>query len=208
VSADWSVIEALPKTPIVDLFGGDDDRLKLLAHETCGMRFDFAKTHLTRDAIAAFEKLAKSIDFAAKREALFTGAIVNPSEGRAAEHTAQRGEGEDLGFLGARTLVGGLGVTVVQYWRSTEDIYRYAGAPEHAHRPAWAAFNARARTASGAVGIWHETYAVPAGGHESLYVGCAPMGLAAATSVVPAGANGSRARLRRADAGGAGPEGQ
>ena len=125
-----------------------------------------------------------------------------------ARAAAQRGEGEDLGFLGARTLVGGLGVTVVQYWRSTEDIYRYAGAPEHAHRPAWAAFNARARTASGAVGIWHETYAVPAGGHERLYVGCAPMGLAAAPSVGPAGANGSRARLRRADAGGAGPEGQ
>ena len=104
MSADWSVIEALPKTPIVDLFGGDDDRLKLLAHETCGMRFDFAKTHLTRDAIAAFEKLAKSIDFAAKREALFTGAIVNPSEGRAAEHTAQRGEGAPSSVALAKAL--------------------------------------------------------------------------------------------------------
>ena len=125
-----------------------------------------------------------------------------------AKAAAERGEGEDLGFLGARTLVGGLGVTVVQYWRSTEDIYRYAGAPAHAHRPAWAAFNTRARTAAGAVGIWHETYAVPAGGHESVYVGCPPMGLAVATSSVPAGANGSRARLRRSDAGPTGPEDQ
>ena len=73
---------------------------------------------------------------------------------------AGRGEAEDLGFLGARTLMGGKGVTVVQYWRSVEDVYRYASAPDHEHRPAWTAFNARARKAAGAVGIWHETYAV------------------------------------------------
>lgn len=76
---------------------------------------------------------------------------------------AARGEAEDLGFLGARTLMGGKGVTVVQYWRSVEDIYRYAGASDHEHRPAWSAFNARARKAAGVVGIWHETYAVAAG---------------------------------------------
>ena len=76
---------------------------------------------------------------------------------------AARGEAEDLGFLGARTLMGGKGVTVVQYWRSVEDIYRYASAADHGDRPAWTAFNARARKAAGAVGIWHETYAVPVG---------------------------------------------
>ncbi|UVO52594.1 glucose-6-phosphate isomerase [Sphingomonas sp. SUN039] len=93
MGADWSAIEALPKTPLVGLFGEKGDRLKLLAHDSCGMRFDFAKTHLTADAIAAFEGLARAQGFAAKREALFGGGIVNPSEGRAAEHTAQRGEG-------------------------------------------------------------------------------------------------------------------
>jgi len=108
---------------------------------------------------------------------------------------AERGEAEDLGFLGARTLIGLEGPTLVQYWRSTEDIYRYAGSPQHAHRPAWTAFNVRARKAAGAVGIWHETSAVPAGAHESVYVGCPTMGLAAATSVVPAASNRARARL-------------
>ena len=62
---------------------------------------------------------------------------------------AAAGEAEDLGFLGARTLMGGKGVTVVQYWRSVEDIYRYASATDHEHRPAWTAFNARARKAAG-----------------------------------------------------------
>ncbi len=109
---------------------------------------------------------------------------------------ADRGEATDLGFLGARTLVGGGGVTVVQYWRSTEDIYRYASDPSLAHRPAWLAYHQRARTAQGAVGLWHETYAVPAGGHESLYAGCPEMGLAQATTAAPVSAkNRSHARV-------------
>lgn len=113
---------------------------------------------------------------------------------------ADRGEAEDLGFLGARTLMGGKGVTVVQYWRSVDDIYRYASAPDHAHRPAWSAFNARARRAKGVVGIWHETYAVPAGGHESVYVGCPTMGLAQATHAVAVPTKKRYARLRTATA--------
>jgi hypothetical protein len=109
---------------------------------------------------------------------------------------AAAGEATDLGFLGARTLVGGKGVTVVQYWRSVEDIYRYASAPDHEHRPAWTAFNARARKARGVVGIWHETYAVPAGAHESIYVGMPIMGLAAATASAPVPSRKRYARLR------------
>ncbi len=115
-----------------------------------------------------------------------------------AKAAAERGEAEDLGFLGARTLLGGKGVTVVQYWRSVEDIYRYAGATDHEHRPAWSAFNARARKAKGVVGIWHETYAVPAGAHESVYVGTPVMGLAEATSSVPVPSSKRYAALRAA----------
>src|SRR4029453_5953229 len=111
---------------------------------------------------------------------------------------AARGEVEDLGFLGARTLFGGKGVTVVQYWRSVEDVYRYASAPDHEHRPAWTAFNTRARKAKGVVGICHETYAVPAGAHESVYVGTPIMGLAAATASTPVPRRKSYARLRDA----------
>ena len=109
---------------------------------------------------------------------------------------AARGEAEDLGFLGARSLMGGKGVTVVQYWRSVEDIYRYASAPDHEHRPAWSAFNARTHQAAGVVGIWHETYAVPAGAHESVYVGLPVMGIAEATSSVPVPSRKRYARLR------------
>ena len=102
-----------------------------------------------------------------------------------AKSAAAAGEGEDLGFLDARSVVDGKGLTVVQYWRSAADVYASATSTEHAHRPAWAAFNSRARKAAGAVGIWHETYAVPAGAHESLYVGMTDFGLARATTSVP-----------------------
>jgi hypothetical protein len=109
---------------------------------------------------------------------------------------ASAGDAEDLGFLGARTLMGGKGVTVIQYWRSVEDIYRYASAPDHEHRPAWTAFNAAARKAQGVVGIWHETFAVPAGAHESVYVGTPVMGIADATASVAVPSRKRHARLR------------
>jgi Domain of unknown function (DUF4188) len=116
----------------------------------------------------------------------------------AAKAAAERGEGEHPGFLGHRLLIGGRGPTVVQYWRTVGDIYSYASSADHEHRPAWTAFNARARRAPGAVGIWHETFAVPAGGHESIYVSMPPTGLAAATTVEPVARRGESARERLA----------
>ena len=116
----------------------------------------------------------------------------------AAKAAAGRGQGRDPGFLGHRLLIGGRGPTVVQYWRTVGDIYSYAASADREHRPAWTAFNARARRSPGAVGIWHETYAVPAGGHESIYVAMPPTGLAAATAVVPVASRGETARERLA----------
>ena len=93
----------------------------------------------------------------------------------------------ESGFLGARLALGGSGPMVVQYWRDRDSVYRWARDPAATHRPAWRAFHVRARSAGGAVGIWHEIYDVPAGGHESRYLDMpAATGLAAATRSVPA----------------------
>ena len=88
------------------------------------------------------------------------------SELYAAKAASARGEGADLGFLDGRSLLGAGGPTLVQYWRSVDDIYAYANDPGHERRPAMRAFYARSRRATRAVGIWHETFAVPAGGHR------------------------------------------
>ena len=66
----------------------------------------------------------------------------------AAKAAAARGEGPDLGFLDGRSLVGAGGPTLVQYWRSVDDIYAYANDPDHEHRPAMRAFYARSRRAT------------------------------------------------------------
>jgi hypothetical protein len=102
-----------------------------------------------------------------------------------------------LGLLGARTYRSGRVVMVVQYWRSFDELERYARAPEHAHLPAWRAFNAGARRGSGAVGIFHETYTVAPGQVESVYVDMpSNFGLAGAVGSVPVGAGKHAARER------------
>ncbi|MEU0394424.1 DUF4188 domain-containing protein [Streptomyces sp. NPDC006208] len=104
---------------------------------------------------------------------------------------------EDSGLLGYQMLLGGPRLTyVVQYWESTEKLLAYASQPDKEHRPAWAAFNRRMREGKGKVGFWHETYVVPAGSYESVYVNMPAFGLGAATGVVPVGRRGDRAADR------------
>ena len=104
----------------------------------------------------------------------------------------------ELGLLHARTHFGFPDIMVVQYWRSFEHLEAYARAREHAHLPAWHAFN-RAVASNGDVGIWHETYLISAGRHESVYNNMPPVGLGAAGKLVSAiGARQeARARIRQ-----------
>lgn len=108
---------------------------------------------------------------------------------------AAKGEADDLGFLGATTFLGARGPWVVQYWRSTEQLLAYAHETEARHLPAWRAFNTRSRRHPGAVGIWHETFAVDPGAVETIYSGRV-VGLAATTGSVPLARRGRTARER------------
>lgn len=99
----------------------------------------------------------------------------------------------ELGLLGGEMFFYWRGIGLIQYWRSFDHLEAYAKGREHAHLPAWQAFN-RAVGADGTVGIWHETYLVEAGRHEAIYGNMPPFGLAAATVGVPA--TGSRAAAR------------
>ena len=112
---------------------------------------------------------------------------------------AGKGEAEHLGYLGSRTTLDLSGPTVIQWWRSVDDIYAYANATPLEHRPKWLAFYRAARTDPSAVTIWHETYAVSAA--ESIYAGPAPFGLAAISGTVPVGRRGESAHERIAAAG-------
>lgn len=92
-AAAWSAIDALCPPRLGALFDADAGRVSRFSADVAGLHFDWSKTHLDAGAVAAFEALARAQDLAGKREALFSGAAVNVTEGRAVEHTAERGEG-------------------------------------------------------------------------------------------------------------------
>src|SRR4051794_29629697 len=64
----------------------------------------------------------------------------------------------ELGFLGAESWFGRTTI-MLSYWRSSEDLMKFASSRTSTHLPAWRAFNA-AVGMSGDVGIWHETYVI------------------------------------------------
>ncbi|MBB5712010.1 glucose-6-phosphate isomerase [Sphingomonas xinjiangensis] len=90
---DWSPIRNLPRQTLAQLFEGDSSRVATLSADVAGIHFDWSKTHLTPQAVQAFTTLAEQMGLATKRDALFAGEAINVTEGRAVEHTAQRGEG-------------------------------------------------------------------------------------------------------------------
>lgn len=91
----------------------------------------------------------------------------------------------ELGMLSARPLFGLRNLSVLQYWKSAEHLQAYARASNQTHLPAWQAFNRTIGT-DGDVGIWHETYVVPQGHAESVYVNMPRYGLGLAGTLFPA----------------------
>lgn len=81
----------------------------------------------------------------------------------------------------------------VQYWRSFEDLERFARSDEWSHLAAWRSFNKLIRN-SGELGIWHETYMVGAGQFETMYGNMPRVGLAAAGRHVAVDAGSTAAR--------------
>ncbi|SRR6266567_2225623 len=100
-----------------------------------------------------------------------------------------------LGLLHAQYFMYWRGVGVVQYWRSFEHLHAYAHARDAAHLPAWAEFNRRIG-GNGSVGIWHETYVVPQGNFECVYVNMPRFGLAGGVQHMPVAGSTESARSR------------
>lgn len=101
----------------------------------------------------------------------------------------------EKGFLGGEYFVFWPGVTLVQYWRSFEDLERFARQPSDPHLGAWKRFNQSVGT-DGSVGIFHETYMIEPGKYEAVYANMPGFGLAAATKHVPAMGRRETARRR------------
>jgi glucose-6-phosphate isomerase len=89
----WAAIDQHELQALGGLFQAEPDRLGRLTIDVAGLHFDWSKTHLDQQLLAAFAQLAEAQDLAGAREKLFSGAPVNASEGRAATHVAERGQG-------------------------------------------------------------------------------------------------------------------
>ena len=85
---------------------------------------------------------------------------------------------------------------LVQYWRSFDDLERFARDKDDPHLEPWRQLN-RTVGASGDVGIWHETYRVRTSDIETIYGNMPPLGLGAAIGTVPVqrGRDSAAARL-------------
>jgi len=100
----------------------------------------------------------------------------------------------ELGFLHTEMSFHLRGVTMIQYWRSMEHLEHYAR-QGGLHLAAWRAFNQKVGS-NPAVGIFHETYLVPAGNYEAVYNHMPAYGLARAGEHEPVSARTDSARQR------------
>ncbi|MEE4317510.1 MAG: glucose-6-phosphate isomerase [Erythrobacter sp.] len=123
VAAAWERLRGLPNPTLAALFAADPARVEAMTRRIAwplapgsaaeaGMTVDFAKTHLGPEALDAFEAMAEAAGFAAAREALFSGGIVNVTEGRAATHGALRGSGTEAQVEEAEALLARMGMLV------------------------------------------------------------------------------------------------
>jgi hypothetical protein len=103
----------------------------------------------------------------------------------------------DSGLLGFRSFPGLRTTTMLQYWESTEKLQAFANDPDRTHRPAWTEFYKLAYKGNN-VGIWHETYVVPAGNFETVYGNMPLLGLGKLSGVVPVNSRGRTAADRLA----------
>jgi hypothetical protein len=85
--------------------------------------------------------------------------------------------------------------TIVQYWRSFEQLEAFAKDKDDPHLDVWRQYWRRVGR-TGRTGIWHETFLVKAGQYEAVYGNMPPHGLGKAARLVPVSeASSARERL-------------
>ena len=101
----------------------------------------------------------------------------------------------EKGFLHGEFFWNFSGPALIQYWRSFEDLERFARQPSELHLEPWKKFN-QAIGSSGIVGIWQETYLVNPNQYECVYSNVPLFGFGAAVEHVEAIGTRETARLR------------
>jgi hypothetical protein len=117
-----------------------------------------------------------------------------PIMGTMPKMLAELAANPELGMLAARGQFGLRNFSSVQYWKSAAHLQAFARSADKSHLPAWTAFY-RSAGSKGDIGIWHETYVVPRGNLETIYLNMPRFGLGLVGKLFPA--TGSRANAAR-----------
>ncbi|MCC7461984.1 MAG: glucose-6-phosphate isomerase [Gammaproteobacteria bacterium] len=83
----------LSAQPLEELFRSDAQRHERLSRSVAGLLFDFSRQRIDARVLAGFAALADELGLRARIGAMFDGAPINTTEGRAVLHTALRGDG-------------------------------------------------------------------------------------------------------------------
>jgi hypothetical protein len=101
----------------------------------------------------------------------------------------------ESGLLGIQAL----GSTSLMYFRSHDDLIRYAGDSKKTHKPTAKSFFQKIFR-NEAIGVWHETFVVPGGNYESLYINMPKFGMGKVLPLVDAHGERATAASRLKDA--------
>lgn len=93
-SALWNELQAHQAATadrrLRDVFAADAGRAARMCAQACGIHLDYAKNRIDEHGLDLLFRLAEASELADQREAMFTGAAINRTEGRAVLHTALR----------------------------------------------------------------------------------------------------------------------
>src|SRR5579859_3426807 len=85
----------------------------------------------------------------------------------------------EKGFLRGTPILYWRDIGFVQYWRSFEDLERFATNRDDPHLKAWQEYMRSSGNKRAELGIWHETYMIKPWKFEALYANMPVFGLAA-----------------------------
>ena len=104
---EWKALLAHAAHPPVlrDLFAGDADRFAAFSRCELDVLFDFSRQRLTYDTLPLLIRLADARGLKDRIGAMFAGEVVNPTENRAALHTALRNRSDRPVMLGGKDVM-------------------------------------------------------------------------------------------------------
>lgn len=95
----------LEKGRITDLFAGDQDRAKRMSRRLGNVLVDFSKQKIDEEGTALLLQLAAAAGIEERRAAMFSGDVINETEGRAVLHTALRRPADRPLFLSGKDVM-------------------------------------------------------------------------------------------------------